>query len=134
MPRESLATDGAVDTTPLTPRDRQLLVMPSIGSQMPIEFGNGARWTELVFACRSCERRLPANMVRGSLTRPMESVAVVEAIGVCDACQIGTRFLYRLHDDMRITGPREGRWVTWIAPRTAIARALGTIRRWATKL
>lgn len=43
----------------------------------------------------------------------MESVATVDAVGVCHPCKLVTRFNYRLHDDMRLTGLTENGWATW---------------------
>lgn len=118
------------DTSPLTARDQELLAMPSIASRMPIVFANTSRWTEFVCSCSGCGNELPPDVVRGSITRPLETVAVVEAIGVCIGCRLCTRFLYRLHADMYISGPRNGRWVTWAPrPRSSITRVLTILRR-----
>ena len=113
----------AVPTTPITARDRELLAMPTIESQLPVVFANGRRWTGMSFHCRGCATTLHNEVVRGSITRPFDGVAVVEAVGVCSGCRLCTRFLYRLHNDMRITGPCDGRWVTWTSrPRSPHSR------------
>lgn len=104
---------GATNTKPLSQRERELLGMASIASQMPVDFGNGARWTEFTGECKLCRKDIPPELLRGAVTRPIPSVAVVEAVGVCPDCRIATPFLYRLHDDMRVTGPREDGWRTW---------------------
>jgi hypothetical protein len=100
-------------TKPITQRERDLLGMASIASQMPVEFANGARWEDFTGNCKFCQRDIPGDLLRGAVTRPLPSVAVVEAVGVCPACRIATPFLYRMHDDMRLTGPREDGWRTW---------------------
>ncbi|MCL4748264.1 MAG: hypothetical protein KJZ83_23070, partial [Burkholderiaceae bacterium] len=56
---------------------------------------------------------IPDDLLRGAVTKPLPSVAVIDAVGVCPHCKIATTFLYRLHDDMRITGPRADGWRTW---------------------
>lgn len=102
-----------MDTKPITPRERELLEMPSIASQMPVAFDSGRKWTEFKGECHFCKQEIPDELLRGSITRPLPSVAVVEAAGVCPQCRIATIYLYRLHEDMRITGPREDGWKTW---------------------
>jgi hypothetical protein len=116
-------------TKPLTQRERELLTMPSIASQMPVEFKNGASWVEFVGECKFCNDDIPAALVRGCVSRPLEAVVVVEAIGVCPACRIATPFLYRLHDDMRLTGPREDGWKTWGAEPTLLDHAARFFRQ-----
>lgn len=97
----------------LSTRDLQLLKMPTIETQMPVRFNNGAEWTELKGECKGSGCTLPEANMRGSVLMPFPNVAVVEAVGVCHDCKLVTRFLYRLHDDMRITGPRNGKWLEW---------------------
>lgn len=115
----------AVPTSPITRRDHDLLAMPTIESQLPVFFANGRRWTRLNFHCRGCATTLRNEVVRGSVKRPLEGVAVVEAVGVCTACRLCTRFLYRLHNDMRVTGVCDGRWVTWTLRPRALHSRLG---------
>ena len=100
-------------TKPITSRERELLGMETIASQMPVKFSNGAYWIEFTGECNFCDREIPDELLRGRVTHPLSSVAVVEAVGVCPHCRIATTFLYRMHDDMRITGPREEGWRTW---------------------
>lgn len=97
----------------LTARDCELMDMPTIASQMPIQFANGAAWEAFDGECATCKQFLPAGMVVGMVSRPTPTVAVVEAIGVCGVCQKATRYFYRLHDDMRLSGLRDGRWKEW---------------------
>ena len=87
--------------------------MPSIASQMPVQFQNGAVWEEFRAECKGCGQTLPHELVRGLLARQTPRMASIEASGVCRECKLLTRFVYRLHDDMTITGPRNGRWLTW---------------------
>lgn len=100
-------------TQSLNQRDRDLLAMPAISSQMPVTFENGAKWYELMGECKGCGHELPDNLVRGMVTRQTPHMVSVEAAGICHECKLVTRFVYRLHDDMKITGPRDGKWLTW---------------------
>jgi hypothetical protein len=111
--RDHEGKDDVTSTKPITQRERELLGMASVASQMPVDFANGARWVELTGECKFCAKDIPADLLRGAVTRPLRSVAVVEAVGVCADCRIATTFLYRMYDDMRLTAPREGGWQTW---------------------
>lgn len=100
---------------PLSTRDLELLEMPPVMSQFPLEFDNQTCWEGFDGECNSCGCTLPIEQVRGLVSRPIASVAVIEAVGVCHSCKVLTHFDYRLHDDMRITGQREDGWHTWRA-------------------
>lgn len=97
------------------PRDIELLTMRTIASQFPVTFDNGAVWNKLTCACRGCGETLPDDQVRGAIIRRSEHMASIEASGVCYPCNLLTRYVYRLYDDRRITGPRNGQWQTWYA-------------------
>lgn len=88
-------------TKPITPRERELLGMASIASQLPVEFATGACWLAFTADCKLCDRPIPPELLRGVVSRPMPSVATLEAVGVCPACRVATPFLYRMHDDGR---------------------------------
>ncbi len=100
-------------TKPISERERQLLAMPSIASQFPVKFANGVCWTELTATCNLCCKEIPADLLRGAVSRPVPSVVVVEAVGACPDCRVATPFLYRMHDDKRVTGPSKHGWQTW---------------------
>lgn len=92
--------------------------MSSVMSQFPIIFLNKSHWSEFDGECSCCGKTLTNEFVRGFVSRPIQSVAVIEAVGVCCSCKRVTRFDYRLHDDMRLTGQRENGWQTWKAAPT----------------
>jgi len=115
--------------SPLTPRDRELLSMDRLSSCFPVNFDNGAVWTSLEGQCRGCGRPVPESRLRGLVARPIPSVAVIEAVGVCEPCKLVTRFDYRLHDDMRITGRSGAGWATWKAEPSLIERAICWVKR-----
>lgn len=98
---------------PLSERQHQLLAMPTIESQLPVVFNNGVRWTHCTFECVNCKRDLPDSDVHGELSRNFPKVAILEAVGWCEPCRLVTAYNWRLHDDLRLTGKRDGRWVTW---------------------
>jgi len=105
-------------TSPVTQRDRELLAMQPVISQFPVVFDNNAVWEEFDGECSCCGKTLRREFLRGLVSRPIPGVAVVEAAGVCGDCKLVTRFDYRLHDDMRLTGQREDGWKTWKAAPT----------------
>ena len=100
-------------TKPISERERQLLAMPSIDSQFPVTFANGVSVTGLTGSCNLCCKEIPADLLRGVVSRPFPSTVVVEAVGACPDCRVATPFLYRMHDDKRITGPSKHGWQTW---------------------
>jgi len=114
-----------MNTKPLTVRERALLAMPTIASQMPVALPGGVGWSEFTGECHFCLSDIPDELLRGSVTKPLPTVAVVEAVGVCPQCRIATTFLYRLHDDLRITGPRKDGWRTWRVRQTLWWRLRG---------
>lgn len=111
--------------------------MPSIQSQMPVVFAEGAEWTHFEGQCASCDKALTGDHLRGSIRRPLPAVAEVEAVGVCDECRLFTRFFYRLHADMRITAPKAGGWQEWRLRQSVLDHLFNpgpTLRRLARRL
>ena len=102
------------EKTPLTARDKELFSKPALNTYFPIVFANKNRWAELTGKCESCGKSLAGDSIRGIVSRPIETVAVVEAIAICNECRVFTRFDYRLHNDMRITGLRSDGWHEWL--------------------
>lgn len=100
-------------TKPLSDREMALLRMPSIASQLPVGFENGAEWEHLTGMCNICCEEIPDDLLRGAVTKPRSDLVVVEAMGICRVCMVATPFLYRFHADMRITGICGGKWRTW---------------------
>lgn len=97
----------------ISERERELLAMDPVMRAFPVQFSVQSVWERMSGECKSCGKEILDEDFRGQVTRPIPSVAVVEAVGVCRHCNVLTAFLYRLHDDMRITGPRDGKWLTW---------------------
>lgn len=107
-------SDEEPGRNPLGEYQRELLSLQPIATQMPVIFENGASWSKFTGHCASCGQPINPYLLRGRVTRPMNNVAVIEAIGVCPPCRLATTYLYRLHDDMRLTGrDRSGRWHEW---------------------
>ena len=140
--KSQLSTKGKRDDAPptfipLSPRLRELLEANKIASHFPIVFGSGAVWHDMQFECLSCNRVLDDDAVRGFVSWPTPKTAVVEAAGVCKNCNLVTSFFYRLHSDMRVTAPRDGKWVTWQqAPDSALGRLvdwLSSLMPWRNK-
>ena len=96
--------------------------LPLLSSLFPLVFKNGVRWTRFSGLCGHCDRKLQQGEIRGSVTRPFDSVFVVDAVGLCGACGMITPFKYRLHRDLGITGvsPQTGEWARWQAHRPSL--------------
>jgi hypothetical protein len=116
--------------SPLTDRDRELLSREPVSSHFPLHFANGARWNLFSGCCDECGGDIPADQLRGSVNRPLPEVAVIEAVGVCAGCSLVTRFMYRLHSDLRITGVSHGQWREWSARPNWWKSAVKALRRW----
>lgn len=120
--------------TASTPRNRELLAMPDIASQMPIRFANGNVWAELTARCPRCDRRLEPRRFTGEIRRPSKDVAIVEAIGHCDACAVSTPFHLQLHDNLVACGwDAEGHSVCWPGHAPLAARLLNGVRDFADR-
>jgi hypothetical protein len=126
-----------VPVGPLSERDLELWNSGPIVDQLPVKFDSGFVWTTINGNCRGCHANIHTGLFRGKLIRHSAQLVVLEAVGFCPACKLFTRFLYRLHDDRRVTGPRNGKWVTWRAKRESplircvmhLLRAVGVLRR-----
>ena len=112
-------------------RSLALLAMDSITSRMPIRFANGAHWSGFNGRCSRCQNYINPELLCGSVTMPLPSVAVIEAAGICHECKLVTTFLYRLHDDRRITGLMGNKWCVWRPKMTLIERLLFFMKRLA---
>lgn len=99
--------------TPVTERDDALWAMPTITSQMPVVFGSDVKWTRVSGHCAECGDTIPDSDMRGTVTRPVATCAVVDAVGICRRCRCLTRYVYRLHADMRVSAPTESGRKEW---------------------
>lgn len=98
-------------TRPVNDEDTDLWENPTIAEQLPVVFSNDAQWTDITGHCNGCNEKIPQSHFRGRIDRSWTKVAVVTAIGYCEACQLLTPYHMRLHDDMRMTFEKEhGQW------------------------
>ena len=104
-----------VETTPLTEVQRATLRMPSIQSQMPIRFRNGARLDTFNGTCSQCGQTLHMGHLHGSVVMHNgDSMAEVIAMGKCSPCNLFVPFRYRVYQDMRFAGfNQQGVWSEW---------------------
>lgn len=111
--------------SPVTARDRELVAMPSLACQLPIAFTTTkATWTEIEGQCEGCGQSLSAARMRGHVQRPTPSVATIEAVAFCTDCNLLTRFVFRVYDDLRLMVYRDGHWKTFFGrPRALWLRA-----------
>jgi len=80
----------------------------------PVKLENGATVHVVNGVCGACGAVIDPKMVRGRVSRPIGSVAVIEAAGYCEPCSYMTELYVRL----RATGEsyqaeaigRDGRW------------------------
>jgi hypothetical protein len=122
--------DAQEGKSPLSQRDRELWQMPPIYQQLPIGFRNGRSWKAVDGRCYGCGRTIEPEHFRGLVSRPFENVAVLEAVAACRWCSLLTRYLWRLHDDLRITGRRGNEWISCQAkPEAGVHLLVGRLTR-----
>lgn len=114
---------------PLRPRDIELIEMPTIASQMPVEFENGQTWQDLEGRCAGCGEDIPSGFMRGAVIRQALRCYTVEAVGVCASCRSGTSFLVRLHDDGSLTTQVDGVWCRMARVQLGLFSWLGSLLR-----
>ncbi len=116
-------------TSPVTKRDQELWDQAPICTLMPLTLPNGMTWESLEGCCKQCHEGILAADFRGTLTQPLSTVAVVEAVGACRPCRLLTRFYYRLHEDGRVTGRVGSGWGEWHPTPTVLDRLRAMWRR-----
>ena len=108
-------TEITDELTALTETELRLLKLAPLQSNFPIKFDTGSEFAEMHCKCAHCRKPLLAEFVRGEVTRPIPSVAVIDAVGVCTECKMITTFFYRLHSNMSVSTVYNGKWLTWDA-------------------
>lgn len=89
--------------------------LPELTSFFPLRFSGKAVWNEFTGQCAGCKEDILDTHLRGHVRRLDGHTFTVEASGYCPSCHLVTRFMYRLHDDMSITGksPLTGQIARW---------------------
>lgn len=94
----------------LVARERELLAMPSITDKLPIKFDSELQVNDFEGFCDQCEGAIPVTRVFGVVSWPTPALAVIEAVGVCRTCRLGTSFLVRMRADGRFSTLMGHRW------------------------
>lgn len=68
-------------------------------TQLPIQYQSGVTFNEIDCKCLICSQVIPQDNVHGVINRPIESVATVDALGWCRACNTLTPFYFRVRGD-----------------------------------
>lgn len=96
-----------------TERDLELLHAGAIAANFPIQFPNGAVLERFTGCCAGCDQEIPSKDFRGVVNLAVPSTVVLEAVGLCNCCDVATRFNYRVYDDLSIATSINGRWHRW---------------------
>lgn len=99
--------------TPLDQRQTELMAMPSIMSFFPLMMPSKRQWLQFEGKCQGCKKVVSPEDLRGQVSWPIPTTAVVEAVGVCHGCRLVTPFFYRLHDDAHFSAPTPNGWQKW---------------------
>lgn len=101
-----------------THRDKELLDMATIQSQLPVYFrgtseegGSGSRIERLKIQCALCKENITEENQRGMLTMVAANEVRYEAVGVCYDCKHYTRAYYYIDSNLRLRTLRNGRWL-----------------------
>ena len=108
-------------------RDKNLFESPTVFSQLPIRFPNGSLWDTFAGECAGCRATIATEDLRGRVSMPVPKTAEIEAIGFCVHCRLITRFHYRIHDDLRVMGLKDGTWFEWKKQPSLLDRLLDSI-------
>lgn len=99
-----------VKRIPITEHHRALMAAPTIASQMPLIFANGTEFHKWSGCCAGCGKQTKSSKLTGTITRPIEAVAVMEAVGVCGSCNLLTPYHVRLRNNLSMESVIGGRW------------------------
>jgi hypothetical protein len=115
MSKTELTELTELTETELTETELRLLKLAPLQSNFPIKFNTKSEFAAISCKCAHCGKTLFAEFVRGEVTRPIPSVAVIDAVGVCAECKGITTFFYRLHSNMSVSTVYNGKWLMWDA-------------------
>jgi hypothetical protein len=97
--------------------------LPALSESFPLVFAEGARWNELTGFCGGCSQPIKAENLKGNAqpwgAKRAPFVYDVRALGYCSECRLLTSFHYRMHEDMSMTGLKDGKWCRWRSPARA---------------
>lgn len=96
-------------------RNDELFCMEPISRQLPYRFHKGSKMTSFIGKCYQCDKEINPDLFRGEIAPLGPEVVRVEALGICPDCKMATIYEYRVYDDLRIVGMRDGKWQTWEA-------------------
>jgi hypothetical protein len=113
---------------------QELMQHPSICGQLPLMFVNGTKVTQFKCKCSACKTTLPDELVRGYVTKPFETVAIVDAVGVCPKCNMATPYLYRLYNDKRVAVLTDKGWETINQKRTILEKIATLLKMSGSKI
>jgi len=74
-------------------------VAPTFDSQLPIVFQSGVRLLTMEYACAACNTHIPGDAVRGAITRPTPTTALLEGWGRCPSCGTWSPFDFIVRGD-----------------------------------
>jgi len=96
-----------------TSREVELVRGPLLSSAFPLKFPSGRSFTSIKGLCVKCSREILDEDQHGIVSWPLPTVAVIEAVGYCQHCELLSPLNYRLHDDGRFSGLKGGKWEQW---------------------
>jgi hypothetical protein len=103
----------------------------TLDSQLPVVFRSTASLQSLDYRCSGCSGDIPGELVRGRITRPTPSTAMIEGHGYCVRCGIFVPFcaICRGERGIQMEWEADGEWFVSRARTEAEWRRLRAARR-----
>lgn len=96
---------------PVTQKHLTLLKGPTITNQLPIVFSNGSVFSLLEAICSVCGKHIAQADLHGRITKPIDSVVVIEGVGICRTCSLLTPLKCRVRNDLSVEWlSAKGKW------------------------
>lgn len=95
----------------IDPKALMRLEKGPLKSQFPISFDNGMSIQDMVFPCHGCGCAFRADLLCGTVTKINGCEFLLEAAGVCKACNLVITFDIKLFDDRSFAMMDDGKWV-----------------------
>jgi hypothetical protein len=104
--------------------------LTKLSSQFPIVFPDGGTWTEFTCECNICSKDILDENTLGTVELVFGTY-IIKATGYSKDCNFTTRYSYRMHPDMGMTGiDKTGNWYRWTpkrVPKSLVTRILNWI-------
>ena len=101
-----------MERLPINAHVKELINSPQLNEMLPVNFPNGKSLLEFGGECAGCGKEIPAPFLRGKVVFQLDTLVLVEAVGICNECRLATPFRVRVRDDLSMEYvSRSGQWL-----------------------